>query len=89
MSHDSETAQVYRAMKGHSKGKRGNNRKMGAKFLADKDIPFTTNNGGAHLIVEGNECFIDYWPGTGKWISRNGKKGFGVKNLIRYVEVWV
>ena len=56
-----------------------------AKFVRDlltkKGIPFTTNNGGAHLIVDGR---VDFWPGTGKWHFRNnGPKGHGVKNLIK------
>ena len=57
-----------------------------ADYLAQREIPFVPKNGGAHLIVEGKDCFIDFWPGTGKWHSRCGKKGFGVRNLVAFIE---
>ena len=57
-----------------------------ADYLAQREIPFVPKNGGAHLIVEGRDCFIDFWPGTGKWHSRCGKKGFGVRNLVAFIE---
>ncbi len=79
-------AEDYKAIAKLSQRKRGNNREQSPNFLNKAGIPFESKNGGVHLIVEGSECFIDYWPGTGKWISRNGKRGFGVKNLIRYIE---
>lgn len=62
-----------------------NLRKQSTQLLNDAKIPFEIKNNGAHLIVEGNECYIDFWPGTGKWITRNGKRGFGVRNLINYI----
>ena len=55
-------------------------------FLKENFIPFSVKNEGVHLIVEGATCFIDYWPTTGKWISRNGTKGFGVAALVKYVQ---
>lgn len=62
------------------------NRENSADYLAQREIPFVQKNGGAHLIVEGKDCFIDFWPGTGKWHSRCGKKGFGVRNLVAFIE---
>ena len=61
-------------------------RENSADYLAQREIPFVSKNGGAHLIVEGKDCFIDFWPGTGKWHSRCGKKGFGVRNLVAFIE---
>lgn len=80
-----ETTEVFKAIKEHSQEKRASNRESSAQYLKDKDIPFTSKNNGAHLIVEGFDCFIDFWPGTGRWISRNGKRGFGVRNLVNYI----
>ena len=65
--------------------KRASNREQSAQILMGKGIIFSSNNGGAHLIVEGKDCYIDFWPGTGKWHSRNGDKGFGVRNLVIYI----
>ena len=52
------------------------------KILKDKGINFESKNGGAHLIVDGYECVIDFWPSTGKFIVRTGPKGRGVFNMI-------
>lgn len=68
-----------------SQMKRGNNREQSAILLEQAGIVFTSNNYGAHLIVEGTDCFIDFWPGTGRWKTRRGTVGFGVKNLIKLI----
>jgi len=81
-----DMGEVFNEMKEGSKKRRARNRKQSPKLLEGAGIPFESKNGGAHLIVEGRECRIDFWPGTGRWISRNGKRGFGVKALIRYVK---
>ena len=52
--------------------------------LLKNGITFTSHNNDAHLIVEGPDCYIDYWPGTGKWNARNGHKGFSLSKLIEY-----
>ncbi len=72
-------------MQARSKEKRANNREQSAKLLSDAGIVFSSNNNGAHLIVEGRDCFVDFWPGTGKWITRNKEAGFGVRNLIKHI----
>lgn len=80
-----DTGYTYRAMSEHSKNKRAFNRDQSAKYLNDNGIIFSTNNNGAHLIIEGKDCYIDFWPGTGKWKTRKGHNGFGVKNLVDYI----
>lgn len=77
---------IFRAMNNHSKQKRASNRENSALYLEEHGIPFESKNKGAHLVVEGNTCFIDFWPGTGKWISRDGVKGFGVRNLVKHID---
>lgn len=74
---------VSPAMKQASREKRSNNRAQSATILSDAGISFEVKNKGAHLIVEGRDCVIDFWPGTGKFIERNGKEGRGVRNLIK------
>ena len=81
--------EVFNAMKEESKERRARHREQSPKLLEAANIPFESKNGGAHIIAEGNECYIDFWPGTGKWISRNGRKGFGVRNLIKYIELGI
>jgi len=78
--------EVFNDMKQASKDKRESNRNSGAAYLERFLIPFEIKNNGAHLIVEGSKGFIDYWPGTGKWIARTGIKGFGVKALIKAIQ---
>jgi hypothetical protein len=57
------------------------------KALSELSVMFSEHNGGAHLIVQGLNGFIDYWPGAGRWICRVSKKeGFGCENLIRYIK---
>lgn len=80
-----ELGETYKAMKEHGQEKRANNREQSAKYLTTAGIPFTSNNGGAHLVVKGPDCYIDFWPGTGRWITRNGVKGFGVRNLVKFI----
>lgn len=81
----SELSETYKAMKEHSQEKRAGNREQSAQYLTNAGIPFIYNNHGAHLIVEGKDCYIDFWPGTGKWISRNKEAGFGVRNLVKFI----
>ena len=81
-----DMAQAFREQREYSKKKRAQNREYAVKYLERNDIPFSSKNGGAHLIVEGPTCFIDYWPGTGKWIPRDTKKqGFGLRGLIDHI----
>lgn len=82
----SELADDFRAMKKANQEKKSNNREQSAQYLKRHDIPFETKNNGAHLIVEGKDCFVDFWPGTGKWITRKGERGFGVRNLVKFID---
>lgn len=82
-----EETEFWRERKKAQQEKRASNRENSAEYLTEHGILFTSHNHGAHLIVEGKECFIDFWPGTGKWNCRSGKKGFGVRNLVEYINV--
>lgn len=79
----SEIGEFYGSLKKHQQEKRADNREKSANLLTAAGIVFTTNNGGAHLIVEGADCYIDFWPGTGRWRTRKGQAGFGVRNLLK------
>ncbi len=75
----------WRDYKAASQEKRASNRESSAQYLTEVGIPFVSKNEGAHLIVESGKCLIDFWPGTGKWNSRDGTKGRGVQNLVQYI----
>ncbi|MCP8687170.1 hypothetical protein [Marinobacterium sedimentorum] len=67
--------------------KRAMNRESSRQLLESRNIEYCTNNDGIHLIVTGNGCLIDFWPGKGKWTARdNSMSGFGVFNLIDMIE---
>lgn len=80
-----DVGETFNALKEHSKGKRAKNRETSAEILKARGIKFDRKNAGAHLIVYGENCTVDFWPGTGKWICRSGNSsGRGVFMLIRY-----
>ena len=79
--------ETFSIMKKNSQKKRSNNRERCAVRLEEEGIMFEVKNNGAHLIVEGNEGFIDYWPGTGRWNDRKGPKGFGITNLLHHINL--
>lgn len=81
----SELGETYEALRGLSQKKRARNRELSSALLKSKGITFTSHNNGAHLIVDGT---IDFWPGTGKWKSRDGLySGRGVKKLLELIKV--
>lgn len=72
--------------KNASQARRAGNREESPKLLTAAGVTFTTHNLGAHLIVDGPECVVDFWPGTGKWIVRKGgPTGRGVFKLLKFL----
>ena len=67
--------------------RRAMNREQGKQYLLDFKIPFTIHGNGVHLIVEGKDCHIDFWPGSGRWATRNSRRmwGFGVRQLVEFI----
>lgn len=71
-------------MNERSKVRRGNNRRNSTEILRAKGVAFESKNSGIHLVVNGTH---DFWPGTGKWISRaSGKTGRGVFKLLEDIQ---
>lgn len=81
-----DMGEIFNAMQEAGKLRRKDNREKAPVIISNAGIEFESKNYGSHLIVKGNECLIDFWPGTGKWISRNGSKGRGVFSLIRHIK---
>jgi hypothetical protein len=81
-----DTGDTYNAMRAEGQVKRSSNREKSPLYLEKHGIHFESKNNGAHLIVEGNDGYIDFWPGTGRWKARQGESGFGVRNLVKHIE---
>jgi len=69
-----------------SKAKRSQNRELSRARLEREGITFERKNNDAHLIVYGAKITVDFWPGTGKWIARDGTQGRGVAGLVTFVK---
>lgn len=78
---------VTPALKEQSQKKRASNRTSSANLLTKAGIPFESRNDAAHLILNRGDHFIDFWPGTGLWVTRGWKftiKGRGVRLLLKH-----
>jgi len=76
-------------MKERSQRKRAANRKSGAAILHAAGVPFEAKSGGAHLIVQAGDHVVDYWPGTGKWATRDHQfsiVGRGIAGLMQHIK---
>ncbi len=82
----SDMGEMFNEHKKARQEKRAQNRESSTEYLKRRNIAFNEKNGGAHLIVHSIGGMVDFWPGTGLWQIRNGRRGFGVKALVAYVE---
>lgn len=84
-----EAIEYFDALKQISKERRANNRESSAKVLTEHGVKFDSRNDGAHLIVSHNGKSVNFWPGTGKWISRHSSLVFGrgVFSLLKFLGV--
>lgn len=80
-----DTGEVFRLYKEQRKKKKETNIENSTNLLKKEGIEFESKNCGVHLIVKCS-VIIDFWPSTGKWISRAGKQGNGVRNLLKYIQ---
>jgi hypothetical protein len=84
---DNDLAAMGYLFRARSKIKRASNREDSPKLLDEAGVTYTVHNLGAHLIVDGPECVVDFWPGTGKWIVRaGGPTGRGVLPLLKFLK---
>lgn len=83
-----DAGDMWREIKRLGQLKREKNRETSPAILKAAGIEFEEKNGGAHLVVKHNGHTVDFWPGTGKWITRGGGftiKGRGAKKLIQHI----
>lgn len=80
----SEIGEVFAALHQRNKLKKESNKEKSTRLLTERGIPFISKRFGTYLIVSGCTSLIDFWPSTGKFISRDGTaKGRGVFNLLK------
>ena len=79
----SDMGESFRDMTRYKKEKRAANTQSSTRLLEANAVPFESKNGGAHLIVQGIDCTIDFWPSTGLFHIRGGRKGRGIRNLLK------
>jgi len=84
----SDTGEYWNAlkpgMKADSKRRRQHNREHSKRLLEQAGVRFEVFNDGAHLVVEGRDGLIDFWPGTGKFVVRHGGlTGRGVSKVLK------
>ncbi|UQN68303.1 hypothetical protein L0Z11_11460 [Burkholderia multivorans] len=60
--------------------RRARNREQSNLLLRENGYEFDERNGAAHLIVRTARGTVDFWPGTGKWITRFEIDGCRVEN---------
>ena len=84
----SETAEMYKAWNKEKQSARQQRREDAPYFLRAAGIPFTEHNNGAHLILDTHQGFIDFWPGTSKWKTRNhiSVEGYGITKLLQLIQ---
>lgn len=85
---DYTLADAFRDRREAARDKRAANRDDSAALLRERGAAFESRNGGAHLIVTHEERTVDFWPGTGLYVIRDGSgRGRGVFNLLRALRV--
>ena len=84
----SEIGETFAAIREEGKVKRQSNTVASTAILVHKEVKFESKNNGAHLIVTHGTKVVDFWPATGKFISRvSPKNSRGIKNLLKYLGV--
>lgn len=88
MSHDNEVSDMWRDFKKIKQDARARRRENAPELLKQAGIPFTEHNNGAHLILDTHLGFVDFWPGTTKWKTRNhiDQSGYGVTKLLHILQ---
>ena len=61
--------------------------KAAPAHLTRAGIKHDIRNNGQHIIVEGIDSFIDFWPSTDRWNTRFGFKSRGLFALIKYAHM--
>lgn len=82
-----DMAEVFAGWREMKQKKKRSNLAQSTAQLVSAGIPFTSHNGGVHLVLMKGEQPIDYWPSTGLWwIRGTSNKRRGIQKLIQYMK---
>lgn len=82
-----ELGDDFREWNKQKQAKRQNNAVSSTKLLNEFNVNYESKNGGVHLIISHENSKIDFWPTTGLWSTRKGKKGRGVFRLLDFLGI--
>lgn len=79
-----ELGEIWTEHKKERKQKKESNRNKAIEILTENGISFESKNSGAHLIIRHNGMIVEFWPGTGLFISQHGGQKYrGIRNLLK------
>lgn len=82
----SDVGEDYRAWDMRKKEVKAKNRAESIERLNTSMIQFYSKNNGEHLILNGVEGVIDFWPSTGRWVDRKTKRnGYDARGLFSFM----
>jgi hypothetical protein len=82
--------EMYQELRQADSLRRAEKRESAPDQLRAHGISFEERNLGAHIIINNDGRLVDYWPGTGKWISRAADKkerGQSFASLAKYLGI--
>lgn len=80
-------ATIYREEREQRSKKNAASAASSIKLLQDREIKYTTFNGGAHLVIRHGDDQVNFWPSTGNWnvIGQRGSHR-GVFELLKFLK---
>jgi hypothetical protein len=91
MSDEMTDGELFKAWDKQKQAKRAANRESGLMQIHKTGVAYTSHNAGAHIVITCARGIIDFWPGTGKYITRQWKGGYGLtgrglRHVLRLIE---
>lgn len=83
-----EVSEMWRDYREARQEKKRENLKFSTDLLDRHSIKYVSHNHGIHLVIEGRNGPIDFWPSTGLYIERKTKRKLrGIVRLLREIGV--
>lgn len=87
MSHDSDIAEMGRALTQRRKDRHSEWRRKNMLIIQESAIPHRSANGGETLLFRDNGMCVDFFPSTGRWREPRENRTYrgGVQAFLRWV----